>query len=101
MDYKNITRQYYCGTENVEKFVFSNVSKTMSGIIERPTQTNKTKIVNAFSGVNQDSQSSPYRCRYELVRYPDESRSRSVATNLQLLTENVDIPALEYYNFSH
>ena len=102
LDYKNITRQYYCGAESVEKFVFSNVSKTVSGLIEKPTQRNKTKIFDAFSRVNQDSQRSPYRCRYEHLRYLDESRSRSVATDhVQLLTENADFSALEYYNFSH
>ena len=102
MNYNNLTRQYYCGAETVEKLVFSNVSKTVSGLVEMPSQSNKTQIFDAFSKVNQDSQSSPFRCRYKHLRYLDESRSRAVAADhVQLLTENADLPALEYYNFSH
>ena len=125
MNFNNMTRQYYCGAEALEKLVFSNVTKTVTGLMDMsppqaetglidmppqdntglmdmPPQANKTEIFDAFSKVNQQSQSSPFRCRYSNLRYLDESRSRAVAADhVQLLTENADLPALEYYNFSH
>lgn len=103
MNYKNRTRQYDCGPENAEKIVFSNVSKTFSGIPDVvPQQSNKTVLFDTFSSINQDSQRDTYRCSYKFLRYLDESRSSSVAMDhVQLFTENADLSALEYYNFSH